>query len=264
MTGRVATLDLALRRRSIIGYSVGMAVYVIVVVALYPSFKDATNLDSLTKDSPGVAALFGISGSLTSPTGWLDANIYANFFPLLLLLLTIGYGSWCIAGQERDGHLELVMALPFPRGQVLLQKIAALVGQAMAFSAVVLVSCLLGRAFELSVDAVHLSTATLGVTLLGIDLGLVALGIGATTGQRGPAIAITTAIAAASYLVSSMAPLVDWLRPLRYASLFYWSVGDGQLDRGLSIADLGVLLAAGVLVGAWAYRAFLDHDLATT
>lgn len=258
---RLARLDLSLRRRSIIGYAVGMAVYVLVVVALYPSFKDATNLDQLTKDSPGVAALFGISGSLTSPTGWLSANIYANSFPLLILLLTIGYGAWCIAGQERDGHLELVMGLPFSRGRILGQKITALVSQAVVFSAVVLASCLVGRAFELTVDAGHLTTATLGVTLLGVDLGLVALALGATTGQRGPAIAVTTAIAAASYLVSSMAPLVHWLEPFRYASLFYWAVGDGQLDHGLSPADLGVLLGVAVVASAWAYRAFARHDL---
>jgi ABC-2 type transport system permease protein len=146
---RIATLDLSLRRRSIIGYAAGMAAYVVVVVALYPAFKDSTSLDQLTKDSPGVAALFGISGSLTSPTGWLNANIYANFFPLLILLMTIGYGAWCIAGQERDGHLELVMGLPFSRNRVLGQKVVALVAQAMFLSAVVFVSCLVGRAFEL-------------------------------------------------------------------------------------------------------------------
>ena len=46
-----------------------------------------------------VAALFGATGSLTSPTGWLNANIYSNFLPLVVLLLTIGYGASAIAGQ---------------------------------------------------------------------------------------------------------------------------------------------------------------------
>ena len=45
------------RRKSIIGYSVGMAFYVLVVVALYPSFKDSTELDQFTEQSEGLAAL---------------------------------------------------------------------------------------------------------------------------------------------------------------------------------------------------------------
>ncbi len=42
----------------------------------------------------------------------MSANIYANFLPLIILLLTIGYGAWCLAGQEHDGRLELVLSLP--------------------------------------------------------------------------------------------------------------------------------------------------------
>ena len=59
-----------------------MAAYVLMVVALYPAFQDSPELDSFAESSPGAAALFGISGSLTTPVGWLSANIYANFFPL--------------------------------------------------------------------------------------------------------------------------------------------------------------------------------------
>jgi ABC-2 type transport system permease protein len=258
----IMTLDLSTRRKSIIGYSLGMAVYVIVVVALYPSFKGATNLDQLTKDSPGVAALFGISGSLTSPIGWLSANIYANFFPLLILLITIGYGASSLGGQEADGHLELVLSLPFLRSNVVAQKVAALVMQAAVFSAVVFGCAIVGRAFQLTISARDLATATLAVAMLGVDFGLLALAIGAATGARGTAIAMASGVAAGSYLVNSMAPLVSWLGPARYASLFYWSVGDHQLERGLSIGAFTVLVGVAIVLVGVTIRAFRRHDLA--
>ena len=261
MGSELIALDLSFRRKSLIGYSVGMALYVLVVVALYPSFKDSTDLDSFTESSPGLAALFGISESLTSPIGWLSANVYANFFPLLILLLTIGYGAFCLAGQERDGHLELVLSLPFRRRQVVLEKVATLALQAFLFSVVVYVCTLAGRAFELDVDAWNLATTTLGVALLGIDFGLLAVAVGAATGNRGQALGIASTVAAASYLVSSMAPLVSWLEPLRYLSLFYWSVGNDQLDSGLSIGSLVVLVAVGVAGAVAALVAFDRHDL---
>jgi ABC-2 type transport system permease protein len=257
----VATLDLSFRRKSLIGYSVGMALYVLVVVALYPSFKDATNLDSLTKDASGVAALFGISGSLTTPTGWLSANIYANFFPLLILLITIGYGAWCLAGQEADGRLELVLSLPFTRSRVVVQKIAVLSIMAFVFSLIVFLFVLAGRGFDLTISVPNVATATLAVMLLGIDFGVLAMAIGAATGARGVAIAVAAGIASASYLISSMAPLVDWLEPLRYVSLFYWAVGNGQLESGLSLGGFAILFGVAAVISVIAVAAFRRHDL---
>jgi ABC-2 type transport system permease protein len=261
MNAEITTLDLSLRRKSTIGYSIGMAVYVLVIVALYPAFKDASSLDEMMNQSQAVAALFGISGSLTTPTGWLNANLWANFFPLLILLLTIGYGASCLAGQEHDGLLELVLSLPFPRAKVLGEKIAALVAQATTFCAVVLLASLAGLAFDMTFDLWHLATATLGVLLLGVDFGLLALLIGARTGDRGPAIAIAASVAAASYLVSSMAPLVSWLEPWRVLSLFYWSVGDNQLDAGLSPTAVAILLAVAIVLGVLSLITFERHDL---
>ncbi len=104
-------------------------------------------------------------------------------------------------------------------------------------------SVLVGHWFELSMSTAHLATATLGVLLLGLDFGLLALAIGAGTGNRGFAVGIAASVAAASYLVSSMAGVVSWLDTAKYASLFFWSVGDNQLEDGLS------LLAAAILGG---------------
>ncbi|HRW39129.1 MAG TPA: ABC transporter permease subunit [Aquihabitans sp.] len=257
----IAALDLRLRRKSLIGYSVGMAVYLLVIVALYPAFKDSSNLDQLTSSSEGMAALFGISGSITSPTGWISANAYANFFPLIMLLLTIGYGVAAFAGQERDGHLELVLSLPYARSRVAAEKIGVLVAQATILSAVVFASVLPGPAFDLHLPLGHLATATLGVLLLGVDFGLLAMALAASTGNRGHSLGIASGVAAASYLVASLAPLVAWAKPARYASLFYWSVSNDQLDQGLGWAGLAILVATAVVLATITVRAFERHDL---
>jgi ABC-2 type transport system permease protein len=261
VNAEIATLDLSARRRSIIGYSVGMAVYVLVIVALYPSFKDSNELDQYTQDSEGLAALFGITGSLTSPVGWLNANIYGNFLPLLILLLTIGYGAHALAGQEQDGHLELVLSLPFSRTRVVLEKVGALVVQALLFGLVTLLSVLVGHWFELTIGTWALVSTTLAAVLLGIAFGLLALGLGARTGARGTAIGIAAGVASASYLVSAMAPLVDWLKPLRYASLFYWSVSNDQLEDGVSIGAFALLVGVCVVLAAWSVHELRRHDL---
>lgn len=261
MVREITSLDLSFRRRSIIGFTLGMAAYTLVVVALYPAFRDASNLDELATSSPGVAALFGISGNLTSPTGWLDANIYANFLPLVALLVTVGYGAAALAGQEHDGHLELVLALPTPRHRIVADKITALAIQAAILVAAVLACVLAGRAFQLSVASQPLVTTTLGVFLLAVDFGLVALAVGAATGSRGTAIGVAATIAAASYLLSSLAPVVGWLKPARVLSLFYWAVGDSQLDTGVTPAGFAVLLGVAIVATIATVTLFNRHDV---
>lgn len=246
MRADVTRLDLRLRRRSLLGYTAGMALYALVIVALYPQFKNSVSLDQITKNGSAVAALFGATGSLTSPTGWLDANIYVNFLPLIMLLITIGYGASCIAGQDEDGTLCLAAALPITRRGILLQKTLTLAIQAVLLGLATMVCVTIGRGFDLNVSVGSLAGITVGVILLGIDFGLLALALGCWTGRRGMALGISATVAAASYLISSLAPVVAWIRPARYASLFYWSVGNTQLSTGLTGPSAAILAAAGI------------------
>ena len=149
MSADVAFLDLRTRRRSLIGYAIGMAVYAFVIVALYPAFKNDTSLNQLTKNSSTLAALFGATGSLTTSSGWLNVNLYANFVPLIVLLLTIGYGASCIAGQSEDGTLGLIATLPISRRQIALQKFATMSLQALTIAVVTAFCVVAGRGFGL-------------------------------------------------------------------------------------------------------------------
>ena len=239
----VTRLDLRLRRRSMYGYTIGMAAYAFIIVALYPSFKNDTSLNKLTENGSTVAALFGASGPLTTPSGWLNANLYANFMPLILLLLTIGYGASCLAGQDEDGTLGLVATLPISRRRLALHKAATMVALTVPVSVATLVCVLAGHGFDLTIDTGALIGVTIGALLLAVDFGAIAMLIGAATGSRGTALGISTALAAVSYLISSLAPVVRWIHRARYASPFFYAVGDGQVSHGLQPVWATVLVA---------------------
>jgi len=261
MSADIARLDLALRRRSMYGYAIGMAVYAFVIVALYPSFKNDSSLDKLTEDSSTVAALFGASGSLTTPPGWLNANLYANFVPLVVLLLTIGYGASSLAGQDEDGTLALIATLPVPRRRIALQKAAAMALQAVPVSLVTALCVLAGHQFDLTIGTAGLTGVTIGSLLLGIDFGAIAMLIGAVTGSRATALGVTSALAAAAYLISSLAPVVSWLHPARYASPFFYAVGDGQVSHGLPFGWAAALIGVAALATGGCLLAFDRLDV---
>jgi ABC-2 type transport system permease protein len=259
MLADITRLDLRLRRRSTIGYAAGMALYTLAVVALYPSFRNSTSLDSLSSST--AAALFGVTGKLTSPGGWLNGNIYGNFFPLIMLLMTIGYGAACLAGQDEDGTLALMATLPVRRRAILFQKVMAMALQALFLAATVTVCIVIGRGFQLTVGAGDAVAVAAALMLMGTDFGLITMALGAATGRRGTALGIASGLAAASYLLSSLAPAISAIRPGRYLSLFYWSVGNDQISRGVSVGDFTVLIIVGLCAILAAVAAFRRADL---
>ena len=204
-------LDLALCWRFVGGLALGMALYTLVIVALYPEFRHDVSLNSLTKHAPTVMALLGVTGSLTSSAGWLNVNIYANFLPLVVLLVTISYGAACLAGQDHDGTLSMTVTLPLSRRRIAAEKILAMVAQSAVVVLVVGVWVLVGRLFDVSITNEFLLEISVALLILGVDLGLIAMATGAASGNRGTGIGIAAAVAVISYLVSSLAPIVSWL-----------------------------------------------------
>jgi ABC-2 type transport system permease protein len=261
MRAEITRLDLRLRRRSLWGYAVGFGAYAVLIVAIYPAFRSDTSLDSLLEGNPTMAALFGISGSLTSPPGWMNANLYANVVPLFALLLTIGYGAAAVAGQNEDERLGLLAALPVSRSSLLGQKLVALAVLSTPVALVTLAAALLGRRYELQLGAAGLVGVTAGVVLLAFDFGALALAVGCLTGSRGVALGVTSAVAAAAYVISSLAVAVDWVHRIRNASPIYWAVGQNQLQVGLAMSSLVALIITGAALGAAAWWSFRRLDL---
>jgi ABC-2 type transport system permease protein len=257
----VTRLDLRLRRRATLGYAVGLALYTLAVVAIYPSFKGDSSLDKLVQSDPTMMAAFGVTGSLTSPVGWLNANIFNNFLPVVAVIVAIGYGAWCVAGQDEAGALAPVAALPLTRRSLVAQKGVALAAQLLPTMALTLCCVLLGRFFQLDVGVGELVTATCSIWLLGLGFGLLALVVGVRTGSRGLAIGVSSAVAAAAYLISSFASTISWIRPARFGSPFYWAVGANPLGGGLGAGDLAALVGLPLVLLAAAVVAMRQADL---
>ncbi len=248
MRAEVLRLDLRLRRRTLVGTALGAAAYLFLVIAVYPSFRQDSGLDAMIAANPEAAAAFGVSGSITSPAGWLSANMYANVAPLLALLLTVGYGASAIAGQDEDGTLGLVTSLPLSRARVLGQKALTLLLVAGVVPVAAFVTSLTGPSFALSPDWGHLGWVTVSTALLAFDLGAVALLLGALTGSRGAALGTASSLAGVAYLVSALAPVVPAMGTLRWLSPFTWAVGNDQLAQGTTFGELAALVGLGVLL----------------
>ncbi len=107
----------------------------------------------------------------------------------------------------------LLTVLPVRRAALVMQKIAAMAAQAAALAATVAACVIAGRSFQLLVKVGDVASISAAAFLMAMDFGIVATAAGAMPGRRGTAIGAGSALAAASYLISSLAPVVSWLSP---------------------------------------------------
>lgn len=169
--------------------------------------------------------------------------------PLTLAGLAISIGSGTIAGEEKRGTFELLLSHPSSRVKVLLQKLAAAT-LLTVFGGVMLYLSLVGVEEVLGVDSsgLDVGAATLHATALAVLFGVVALAIGAWTGNAGLASGSAGGALVVSWLWASLLPLVDRFADLARLSPWYYFSSTAPLLNGVDwghMAVLGSLSVAG-------------------
>lgn len=243
------------RTRALIGWCLGIAAYVALLAAIFPSLEGSAELDELAENYPeALRALFGLSEvNLTTGPGYFDTELFSLMLPLLAIVLAIGSGSRTIAGEEEAGRLELLLSYPVRRRDAVVMKGLAVgveiaIFVAAAFAALALANSSLGLDFDLA----RLAGGMLGVGLLALLHGWLAVAVGAAHPSRALAIGVPAAFAALGYLVGGLHDIASWLDPFRFVSSFWW-IGQSPLSTGVDPGGFAVVaLAAAAALGAGA------------
>jgi ABC-2 type transport system permease protein len=260
MLRNVFTKTLWDERRSLLWWSLGLAAMVFLYVSPYQSYLASGSLDVNTDNN--LYQTLGIE-EITSPTGYLGATVFGLLGPLLLIIAVTATGARAIAGDEEAGLLDLLLARPVSRAGLVGQRFAALAARTAALGGVVWISVVAAAAIGgLEVGAGRLASASVGLALLALTFGSLALAVGAATGRRGPTLGVTGMLAVAAYLMNTLAPQVDLLEPLQRLSPFYHFQGQDLLRGGFDPALLGVQVVAPLALLAVAVWTFDRRDLA--
>jgi ABC-2 type transport system permease protein len=238
-------------------WALGLVALAGLQLGVYPTVRDESGLSELIEDYPeAIKELFGFGGAgfdYTSPAGYLGAELFAFVVPLLLIIVAVSAGARGVAGEEEQGHLETILALPVGRRHVVLEALAAMAAEVVVLGAVLLGALLAGAPLVgMDIAAANLAAAVLAAVLLAIGFGAVSLAIGAATGRRAVAAGATAALALTAYLVDSLGALVPWLGTLGPVTPFHHYAAPSPLADGASLPHLAALLA---LVAAGAVAA---------
>jgi ABC-2 type transport system permease protein len=249
-----------------------MAIFAGYIIVLYPEFAEpmaAMNLEDIS-----IYQVLGNFSDFASFTGFVSAEVL-TFLPLLLAIYAIVNGTGTLAGEEDNGTLEPLMALPLPRWQLVVSKAIAL-GLAL-----LLILMIVGLAMAVSVNTLPADVDTGGVT--SIDMVVVALAVwplvaffamfslflGAFMPSRRSAATVATVLLVFGYFGNNLASLVDWLERIQPLLPFHYLDGADLMKSGPDPQNTIILLAAGgislilalvffqlrnVTVGAWPWQ----------
>jgi ABC-2 type transport system permease protein len=232
----------------------GWAFWMVYVVQLIEA-----RLSTLLSGSPTMINLIKNLGGtdVSVNAGFLSAMFF--FLPLFLMAFAVTQvNRW--SADEQEGRLELVLASPQPRLQVLLGRFAAL-GTATVVIAVItlLASAAAAAATGLKLDPGNLAAATLGMIPLGLlvaAIGYLASGWLRTAADTG----LLSFLLAAWFFISFIGPelkLPD--ATLRLSAFYYYGT---PLLHGLQLTSvLGVIAVTALALGLGALR-FMNKDIA--
>lgn len=251
MNAPVLVKTLRDQRRSLLGWSIGILVLLVVEGALWPSVRDMPKLDELLAGYPEpLKEMFDLD-TMSTGVGFLNAELFTLVLPTLFIVFGIGRGARLVAGEEEAGTLEMVLVTPVSSTRVLLEKAAGLVFSVAALGLVAGTATLaVSATFDMGVPVGHVLVASTAVVLIGIEYGVVALAIGAVTGRRLAALAVTGSAAVAGYLLYVAGMLVEGLAAWMPWSPFHQALSAGPLTGAFPVGFVWLVLgsAAALLV----------------
>ena len=252
-------------RRGLAWWVLGVILLSAAMTSFYPSIStnDAIQ-DYVDAFDPDLLALFGFTElmDITSGPGYLNAEMFSFMVPVLVIIFAVSLGAAAIAGEEDKRTMEILLSEPVSRSRVALEKYAFLLAANAMLGVIVWLSLAIGAiAVGMDIGMVNLAAATLSSALLGLTFGSLAFAIGAFTGNRGLSIGVSAGAAAASYVINTLASIVDVLEPAKWLSPFFYYNGNVPILNGLDPLHLSLLLVAIAVPAVAGYIAFLRRDL---
>lgn len=205
-------------RVSLIWWIVGVALYTVVNIAVYPAFKDSILLD-MQSYPQGLVEAFGLTN-----LDQLGPYLYAQVFlmlPLVLSFLPIMAFGGAIAGAEERGALDVTLTQPVTRRSYVL---ATWVVAVLSIGIVLLVTGFLSWLTiqiigeELGIE--ETMQAAWSVFPVTVAVGTIGLVLSALMRSRGAVLGSSIGIVFLLYLVDVIGNINKDLDGLRYISPF--------------------------------------------
>lgn len=250
------------KRWMMLFWCLGVAAMALITMTLYPSFKEGGFDQALQNLPKQLQALVGNIAENKTVPGYIGQQIFAFRIPLVTLVMGVILFSGLIAGDEKEGTLQTLLAQPVSRSRVFIEKFLA----GMLTSFVICTGAIIGILVALMiinerVNFTRLLQATVEVWLLSLVFGTIAFALGAITGKRSIASGVAGLFAFGSYLISSLATNVSSLDSLQKFIPFHYYNHPLTAISGLDTSNALVLTGIIVTMVLVSWIVFTRRDI---
>lgn len=237
--------EVRVRRASTLGWALGLGFFSVVYTLIYPNLP----VEMRELDVRAIAFLDSI-GIKTFATfeGFILGTMF-NFLPLLVGLFGVAAGISALAGEEDDGTLELLAALPVSRLQLILAKAAALMVSAVI---VLLIDGVLAATvftlldLDTPVTAWDMFRTVQSLWLMAFVFMMLSLFLGAYLPNRGVALGAALTALFVSFFGDNLAGMAPVLEPIQpFLPHWYFENVVQMLTGDMAWRDAGTLLLIG-------------------
>ena len=256
--------ELRIRIGSIVGWGVGIAAFVMLYVAIYPEIARQLGQSAAAANFFSLYRVVGIDvGSFEAYV----ASTIVQFVPVILGIYAILNGTDTLAGEEDRGTLELLIAMPLARWQIVSAKALAMMLAALIILAVAGaggMAMFMGLEIKTSIGAIDIFMGIMSGWPVTVAFMMISLFLGSFLPTRRSAAMAATVIFIASYFGERFTTLAKSLRPISRWSLFHYFDSTSTLfTEGVKTRDLVVLLATGAVFFVLSLVCFVRRDVTT-
>lgn len=225
--------------RQALYWGIGAAIFAAMIVIMVPVMDSLKLIDLIKTMPPMLLRAAGLGSDLdflATPEGFIALGFFSKF-ALFFTIYPAVLGLRVTNTDETGGILDIVLSLPVPRRQLIVEKTLAYLILLVLMTGIVLVGILVGTALvtvEMNVGRL----LALVVNLLPLTIFVMALSlcVGAISGRRQFAPTVVAVIIVVSFMLQSFSGMVEgtWVEiPVKFSFFTYYDA-PGVVQNGLN------------------------------
>lgn len=263
MFKNIITKTLYDKRWFAFGWSLGLVVMAGITIAFFPTIKN--QMGELFANVPkALESITGSSEDYKNIAGYVGTGVFDLRIPMIAITMAIILGLGVSAGEEASGKLYQLVAQPIGRSKIVVHKWLAMLGVFITVHFAIFLGVLATIALiHESMAPSKIAAGTLMCLLLTVVIGSLTLGLGFGSGRKGFTTLIITTYTFGSYLLTSFAAQVEWLKHIEPVSVFHYYKASAAIKQGLDMGHITVLITISVLAVACGVALFKRRDIGT-
>lgn len=250
------------RRLSTLIWFIAIAVFSILVVVLFPTFRDSFG-EALTNVPESMKSMLGQASDYQSINGYIDIQV-VNQMVFLTLIMGIILGTSLLASEESDGTLQTLLTQPISRTKVYIQKFLALIVITFDVCMGVIVGVLAGAMFigELNnINFTNLVLASIMIWLITLLFGALSFCIGAIAGKKSLAGILVGALAFITYMLTALSGTAEVLKTANNLSPFKYFNTPSVMKQGIETGNLMFFIISIIILALIGWIIFKSRDV---